>query len=179
MKILRLEKQVKHWQCISTNKRWSWHCFLTNSIKCEFQIEILKCVRAYISTQLFIQSASSAGWDSEPPQILVVCSLLSMKRNHTRQFARCWRIRLHSTHNPVKCARHHVMVQQWYKWRDTKWPWHYPLHPWHSHPDICSTPPTLPDKISPDEQKAGSGRDQEIVWKHIRIGEGNVVMLGA
>ena len=24
-----------------------------------------------------------------------------------------------------------------------------------------------PDEISPDEQKAGSGRDQEIVWKQI------------
>ena len=34
---------------------------LTNSIKCECQLEILKCVIAYISTKLFIHSASSAG----------------------------------------------------------------------------------------------------------------------
>ena len=36
---------------------------------------------------------------------------------------------------------------------------------------LFSTPYT-PDKISPDEQKAGSGRDQEIVWKQIRNWQG-------
>ena len=65
-------------------------------------------------------------------------SALSRKRKHTRQFARCWRIRLHSTQNPVNCARYHVLVQQWHKWRDSKWSWHYPLHQWHSNPENCS-----------------------------------------
>ena len=46
-------------------------------------------------------------------------------------------------------------------------------------PSVCAYSPmvdrlpnnlqsTSPDEISPDEQKAGSGRDQEIVWKQIR-----------
>ena len=44
---------------------------------------------------------------------------------------------------------------------------------------------TPPDEISPDEQKAGSGRDQEIVWKQIRnwrgqcrCDDGSITLIG-
>ena len=33
-------------------------------------------------------------------------------------------------------------------------------------PNILQSTP--PDEISPDEQKAGSGRDKEVVWKQIK-----------
>ena len=47
-----------HWKCISKNEQWS--CFPTGSMKCEFQIEIMKCSLAYVSTKWLVQSSSSS-----------------------------------------------------------------------------------------------------------------------